>query len=268
MSGEICAVFGCNNYKLQKDPRSFFRFPRDKIIAKEKERKKQRKAEARSKNLCLGPSRKILKSSTMAKSSCKIRVAIDLSFDDLMTDKALSKCVKQVGHCYSLNRRAKNPMQLYITSFNGKSKEQMAKNVGYGNWDIHFRTENYLDIFKKDDVVYLCSESENVLSSLSEDKVYVIGGLVDHNAHKGLTFRLAEEHNINHCQLPLQKYLHMSSRKVLTIDHVFEILLGVSEGMSWKDAFLRVLPARKGAVERDSNETRLSPEMSAVDVTL
>lgn len=48
---------------------------------------KRRKLEARLKNIKLGPSRKELKHSRMSQSNCKVRVAIDLSFDDLMNDK-------------------------------------------------------------------------------------------------------------------------------------------------------------------------------------
>ena len=57
------------------------------LRAKEKEKLKQKKLDARVNNLKLGPSRKELKHSKMCKSSCKIRVAIDLSFDELMNDK-------------------------------------------------------------------------------------------------------------------------------------------------------------------------------------
>jgi len=48
---------------------------------------KQKKLDARLNNIKLGPSRKELKHSKMSQSNCKIRVAIDLSFDDLMNDK-------------------------------------------------------------------------------------------------------------------------------------------------------------------------------------
>lgn len=42
----------------------------------------------------------------------------------------------------------------------------------------------------------------------------------------------------------------MKTRKVLAINHVFEILSLVGNGMNWKDAFLKVLPIRKGATEK------------------
>lgn len=75
-------------------------------------------------------------------------------------------------------------MQLHVTSFTGKSKNEMGKHNGYENWDINFHSDNYLDIFPKNSLVYLTSESDNVITELEQDKVYIIGGLVDHNAHK------------------------------------------------------------------------------------
>ncbi|XP_069683540.1 tRNA methyltransferase 10 homolog A [Periplaneta americana] len=222
--------------------------------AKEKERLKEKKLQARLNNVKLGPSRKELKHSKMSQSNCTVRVAIDLSFDELMNGKEIGKCIKQLLRCYSLNRRAKNPMQFYVTSFNGKSKEEMEKHSGYMNWDVNFLSESYSDVFESKDVVYLTSESDNVISTLEGDKVYIIGGLVDHNSHKGLCHRLAQEKGVSHGQLPIGEFLEMKSRKVLTIDHVFEILLAVTAGQSWKEAFLQVLPSRKGAVEKTGGD--------------
>lgn len=76
-----------------------------------------------------------------------------------------------------------------------------------------------MDVYLKDKIIYLTSESENIIDHLEHDCVYVIGGLVDHNAHKGMCYKLATEASIRHGRLPLDKFLQMKARKVLTIDH-------------------------------------------------
>ncbi|XP_015606793.1 tRNA methyltransferase 10 homolog A [Cephus cinctus] len=214
---------------------------------KERAKAKEKRALAKEKNIDLGPSRKALKRSTMADSDCKLSVTIDLAFDDHMIDKDIAKLIKQILRCYTLNRRAAAPMQFSLTSFNGKSQQEMAKHNGYEHWDVKFYPETYLNVYPKDKIVYLTSESENVIETLDHECVYVIGGLVDHNRYKGFCHRLAQEAGVRHGQLPLNKFLHMKARKVLTIDHVFEILLRVTEGKSWQEAFLQVLPERKNA---------------------
>nr|CAG4641187.1 EOG090X0D3U [Eulimnadia texana] len=199
-------------------------------------------------------SRKILKATTMANSSCKVSVVIDLSFDDYMSEKDLAKCIKQVHRSYSINRRATNPVQFHITSLNGRSLQEIKKNQGYINWDVNREEKHYSEIFDPSRIVYLTSESDNIIQDLSDDKVYVIGGLVDHNSQKGLCHQLALERGVSHGRLPLDEHVDMKTRKVLTIDHVFNILVNVSNGQTWKEAFLQVLPARKGAVERTTSD--------------
>ena len=55
--------------------------------AKDRQKKKQHRQQAREQNIDLGPSRKSLKRNTMEHSACRIRVAVDCSFDDLMTER-------------------------------------------------------------------------------------------------------------------------------------------------------------------------------------
>lgn len=230
---------------------------KEKWIANKDERKQREREKNKLKRLAkiqagvdLGPPRKLLKSITMLSSACKQRIVIDMSFDSYMNEKDQCKAIKQIHRSYSCNRRTENPLQFYVTSFTGASLKIMEKNNGFRNWDVNFTDDSYLNKFPNNEIVYLTSESENVIEKLDESKVYIIGGLVDHNSHKGLCHRLAVENKVAHGRLPIDEYLEMKTRRVLTIDHVFQIMLAVaSERKTWKDSFLSIIPARKGASE-------------------
>ncbi|NXY83510.1 TM10A methyltransferase, partial [Alcedo cyanopectus] len=179
-----------------------------------------------------------------------LRLVVDCSFDHLMVLKDVKKLHKQIQRCYAENRKAFHPVQFYLTSHGGQLKSNMNENdKGWVNWkDIQIRTEHYGELIKKEDLVYLTSDSPDVLQELDEKKAYVIGGLVDHNHHKGITYKKAVEQGISHAQLPLGNFVKMNSRKVLAVNHVFEIILAYLEKRDWKEAFFSVLPQRKGAV--------------------
>lgn len=193
--------------------------------------------------------RKKLKSNSMKNSSLKLGICIDMSFSDLMMDNDLHKCIKQLSRCYSANRRFENPVQLYITSFPGKSKEVIEKYDGWQNWDVNYHEKSYLELdeYPKDKIVYLTAESENVLTQPEHDKLYVIGGLVDHNSKKGLCHELAVKNGVQHARLPLGEYIEMNRRKVLSILHVFEIVGRVAQNKPWAEVLMDVLPPRSEA---------------------
>ena len=123
----------------------------------------------------------------------------------------------------------------------------MSKNDGFRNWDLHFREERYDTVFSSDKIVYLSSEAEDVLDILQPHTAYVIGGLVDHNHHKGLCHQEATELGLKTARLPIDEFISMKTRKVLAVNHVYEILALVCQGKSWRDAFMEVLPERKEA---------------------
>jgi len=92
--------------------------------------------------------------------------------------------------------------------------------------------------FQKKKLVYLTADSPNTIEKLDSDKIYIIGGLVDHNRLKGATLNKAISEGISTAKLPLDEYIQLASRKVLAVNHVFAILLDVSEHGDWEKIFL------------------------------
>lgn len=51
-------------------------------------------------------------------------------------------------------------------------------------FQVHFHDKSYLNAFHPAKLVYLTSDASYILDTLDPDKIYVIGGFVDHNLHK------------------------------------------------------------------------------------
>ncbi|PHH74257.1 hypothetical protein CDD80_3208 [Ophiocordyceps camponoti-rufipedis] len=114
------------------------------------------------------------------------------------------------------------------------------------------------------DVVYLTSESPYTLRRLEPNTIYVVGGLVDRNREKGLCYRRARERGIRTARLPITDFMRMQSRRVLATNHVVEILLSWMDCGDWGDAFLAVIPKRKGGcLIRDDEEGEPDAEAEA-----
>jgi len=115
-------------------------------------------------------------------------------------------------------------------------------------------------------------DSTNTLDVLDENKVYIIGGIVDKNRHKDICYEKATKENIATAQLPIGNYIELATRKVLTINHVFEILVRWLENKDWKKAFLEVIPQRKFNSEgkkkrrKGNNSTTITENINTEDI--
>ncbi len=99
------------------------------------------------------------------------------------------------------------------------------------------------------------------MTQLENDKLYVIGGLVDHNSKKGLCHQLAVENGVQHARLPIGEYVEMNRRKVLSILHVFEIVGRVAQNEPWSEVIIDVLPSRSEArLKNQSSEDESSDD--------
>ncbi|OAF71396.1 hypothetical protein A3Q56_00824 [Intoshia linei] len=152
----------------------------------------------------------------MEDSIAKITVVIDCSYNDYMMEKQIRSLIVQLQHCYASNRRSVQPLQLYISNLTGKMNKLMHDSkVTFDKWDVNYSNDHFLDIFEKQDIIYLTSDSENVIDKLQDGKCYVIGGLIDRNRHKNLCLTTAQDLQLYHARLPIPSDL-LTTSTVLT----------------------------------------------------
>lgn len=221
-----------------------------------------------------------------------ITLVVDCGFDDLMVDAERRSLGAQITRCYSDNNHAPYKAHLVISSFGGHLKERF-HNILEGHhrsWKgVKFIEEDFVEAanqagnrmrqsdsgrlagalapFAPDEatstasdhpeigeVIYLTSDSPNTLSSLSPYSTYVIGGIVDKNRHKGICYKKAMDRNVKTAKLPIDDYMKMSTRAVLATNHVVEIMLRWLEFGDWGEAFMKVMPKRKGGVLKSNQK--------------
>jgi tRNA (guanine9-N1)-methyltransferase len=192
---------------------------RDASKAKKKQKKEERKRMYEEGLITppQGPKRIRLEDQVWS----KLNVVIDCDFNSLMVEKEINSMHTQICRCYSSNRSAKYPCPITITSFGGDLEQVFdMKTPSRTNWKgLEFTTETYLEKFDKETLVYLSADSDNVVTELDENKVYIIGGIVDKNRYKGLCQEKAVKEGIPTAQLPIGEYLQLATRKVLTVNH-------------------------------------------------
>lgn len=105
--------------------------------------------------------------------------------------------------------------------------------------------EDILKAYKKEDIIYLSGDVDVDMGEYEPDKIYIIGGLVEHNRLVNLTKNYSAKNGITARRLPLSRYLDLRACSLLNINHVFAILLKLHNGWSWPKAITTSVPSRK-----------------------
>ncbi|KAI9141052.1 guanine-1-methyltransferase-domain-containing protein [Paraphysoderma sedebokerense] len=219
----------------------------------DKERKKELKAQG-----LLEDSPKTPKVPPVKQKHSGVNVAIDCAFDEFMTDKELKSLAKQIAYCYSVNRRSAVKADIHVTDIGSKLEAAMQHSQpGYKDWkksQINLTSDTLITVFPDTSkITYLTADSDNTLTKLEPGRTYILGGIVDKNRHKNICLKKAKEMGIHHAKLPISEFVSLASRKVLTVNHCFEIMLKYLVNEDWEKAFLEVIPKRKG-IESKSND--------------
>lgn len=184
---------------------------------------------------------------------------IDLSYDELMSARETRSLAQQLLFCYSANKKEALsngawPLRYHLSSYSAASAlgEQLSAIQGSDTWPVTRHAASFLDAYDASRLVYLSADATEPLGELEAGKVYVIGGLVDRNRHKGVAQQRALAAGIATARLPLEEHLEIDTevRRVLAVNHCFEMLLHRARGLEWADAMLRAMPSRLGASRR------------------
>ncbi|KAJ7355463.1 guanine-1-methyltransferase-domain-containing protein [Mycena albidolilacea] len=202
------------------------------------------------------------------------RVVVDLGFDEKMTEKEVQSLCSQLGYTYSANRHAGHPFALVFSSLNGKSLARLESlgDASYKRWtNTEWWEEGYERLWEADpsvkqSLVYLTADSDEELTELRPDETYVIGGICDHNRLKNECLNKAQASGIRTARLPIGTYLaELRTRKVLTVNQAFEILVHWVDTRDWESAFHAVIPKRKFEESSKSKEKEQESNAENVD---
>ena len=221
-------------------------------------------------------SKKTLKLQTIEKlqnvlkddASSRPKICIDLQYEELMSEKELIHLAQQLSRVYGFNRKSSYPCHLTFCHLPKDCKTRQIccdKSEGFANYILNFSEKSLIDTFenRKQDLVYLTPDSDNLLEDIEDNKIYVIGGLVDDSVKKLSSLSFAKDQGLTTAKLPIDKYcsrIEGSFKQILTINQVFEILLNKIQGFSWPQVFSQSLPSRIGF---QSQEGFASPVVEA-----
>jgi tRNA (guanine9-N1)-methyltransferase len=111
------------------------------------------------------------------------QVCIDCSFEEQLTTKEINSLSIQIRYCYANNKNCPHPCLLNVSSLAGKTLENLQNVAGFDSWTqraLSFSDKPLNKVFndRLNDVVYLTSDSENVVEDLEDSKIYIIGGMI------------------------------------------------------------------------------------------
>lgn len=177
-------------------------------------------------------------------------LVFDMSYESNMSRREIENTVSQLLEVEGWNRRAKEPFHLHFCNLqpNGAYAKELLKRYGAEPWNRLLVTSTnlqHVDVFPREQLVYLTADSPNVLRAFDHSKVYIIGALVDRSSQSGLSLANAKRLKLATARLPLDNFLHWETgAKNLTLDQMIRIMISLRDTGKWEEA-LKFVPQRK-----------------------
>ncbi|KAH8614281.1 putative tRNA (Guanine 1) methyltransferase [Trypanosoma vivax] len=184
-------------------------------------------------------------------------LVFDLSFSWCMNLTDCRSTLSQIKLSYSSLRRHGFPFRPVVTSIDGGSDESskpcehsdtlrsLCDFSGFRRYPLPVHESHWSALYRREQVVFLTADTDTALERIERDTVYVVGAFVDHNARKYLSRDAAAQYGVRMARLPLVESIEVGNRcKVLTVNHVVDVLCRYADCGDWPTAF-DVLPTRR-----------------------
>ncbi|GFE52908.1 1-deoxy-D-xylulose-5-phosphate synthase [Babesia ovis] len=181
----------------------------------------------------------------LCRSNCT--VVIDCEFDSYENEKEAKSLANQLMQSYAFNRSAEKPVNLVICGIQeGSYVEKYFKKIsGTNNWMCTLEYKSVDELFDSEKIVYLSADAEEVLEDISQDGIYVIGGIVDRNRLKGIALNRSKHIGAKCKRLPIKEYVKLTHSHVLSITACVSIFLNYTLNRDWVKALTESIPKRK-----------------------
>eukprot|EP00741_Cyanophora_paradoxa_P023918 tig00021682_g23100.t1 len=174
------------------------------------------------------------------------RLVVDLDFQEHASDG--SSLARQLVDVWGINKRLERPWRVHVCGVGEAARRQLLPRLaGLQEWLVDLHEGEYIDVFKREELVYLSPDAPDVLETVDPSKVYILGAIIDRNVVKGLTQGKAERQGIASARLPLDRCPLEFRNSAFPLNHVFACmaaLLGPARG-DWAAAF-RIALVRNG----------------------
>lgn len=179
------------------------------------------------------------------------KLVLDCSYDQHMTTREAINAAKQLMFCFAENRYHDEPFDLFLC--NAKPESTTMRHLHSHiptmmepHFPLNVHEASYLDLFPKDQLVYLTPHCKTDMSEYNPDLIYIVGAMVDTVNNEPLSLAKAKREGIQMARLPLDRYLQWGagSGKSLTLNQMTHILLDLKKTGDWNKS-LEHVPRRK-----------------------
>ncbi|XP_022711780.1 mitochondrial ribonuclease P protein 1-like [Varroa jacobsoni] len=183
------------------------------------------------------------------------KLALDFGYDYIMSDRESRKAAADVKALYSYNRSCSDPFNLIFCSFaelenndfQGQSStsscnllEKLINNRSI-TFPCEYTSRCVTEMFPREQIVYLSPQGEDELETLDDDKVYVLGVLVDKEYQPGLSLKRARQLGVRSARFPARvRLLWEQEEKPLHVVHCLKVLQDIKSGKDWQYAMSKI----------------------------